>query len=207
MAEVVRRRYSRVLRELAAQSARTVEPQREDGSRVEYDAEFSQERLRDAVRRVEEKDADHSLPRLPDLIIVDGGKGQLGSACAELRSLRLYDDVPIVGLAKEREEIFRPDRPEPIVLRHETGALKLMQRIRDEAHRWANGYHQLLMKRRVSESVLDDCPGVSELRKQALLKRFGSVTRLKRANIEELTSVSGISPRLAESIVSFLRTH
>ncbi len=207
MAEVVRRRYSRVLRELAAQSARTVEPLREDGTRVEYDAEFSQERLRDAVRRVEEKDADPSLPRLPDLIIVDGGKGQLGSACAELRSLRLYDDVPIVGLAKEREEIFRPDRPQPIVLPHETGALKLMQRIRDEAHRWANGYHQLLMKRRVSESVLDDCPGVSELRKQALLKQFGSVARLKRATVEELTNVSGISVRLAESVVSFLRTH
>ena len=204
MAEVVRRRYARVLREVAVQAARASGTVR-DGTNVEYDPEFSQERLRDAVRRVEERDDDPSLPRLPDLIIVDGGKGQLGSACAELQSLGLFDDVPIVGLAKEREEIFRPGRAEPIVLPHETGALKLMQRIRDEAHRWANGYHQLLMKRRVSESVLDECPGVSELRKQALLKRFGSVARLKRASVEELSRVQGISPRLAEGIVNFLR--
>lgn len=205
MAEVVRRRYFRVLREVAVQAARASEAVRDDGTSVEYDPEFSQERLRDAVRRVEERDDDPSLPRLPDLIIVDGGKGQLGSACAELQALGLFDDVPIVGLAKEREEIFRPGCADPIVLPHETGALKLMQRIRDEAHRWANGYHQLLMKRRVSESVLDECPGVSEVRKQALLKRFGSVARLKRASVEELSRVQGISPRLAEGIVNFLR--
>ncbi len=206
MAEVVRRRYARVIREAATQAARAAGPERDDGTHVEYEPDFSQERLRDAVRRVEENDEDPSIPRLPDLIIVDGGKGQLGSACAELQKLGLFDDVPIVGLAKEREEIFRPGRAEPIVLPHETGALKLMQRIRDEAHRWANGYHQLLMKRRVSESLLDDCPGVSESRKQALLKRFGSVTRLRRATVDELKQVPGISPRIAETIVHYLRT-
>ena len=206
MAEVVRRRYSRVLRDVAAQVARAAGPERDDGTHIEYEPDFSQERLRDAVRRVENLDEDPTMPRLPDLIIVDGGKGQLSSACAELQTLGLFDDDPIVGLAKEREEIYRPGRPDPIVLPHETGALKLMQRIRDEAHRWANGYHQLLMTRRVSVSVLDECPGVSELRKQALIKRFGSVTRLRRATVAEIASVPGISPRIAEGISHFLRS-
>jgi excinuclease ABC subunit C len=172
---------------------------------VEYSPEMSQERLRDAVRRVEGEDADPSLPRLPDLIIVDGGKGQLSSACRELQQLSLYDDVPIIGLAKEFEEIYRPSRPMPLILPHDSGALKLLQRIRDEAHRWANGYHQLLMKRRVSESVLDDCPGVSDARKQALIRKFGSVSRLRRAEVEEIAKVAGIGPKLAQTISTYLR--
>ncbi len=203
MAEVVRRRYSRVLREASEQSARTAV--RDDGTHIEYAPELSQERLRDAVKRVNEQDADPTLPRLPDLIIVDGGKGQLGAACKELQQLGLYDDVPIIGLAKEFEEIYRPEKSVPLILSHESGALKLLQRIRDEAHRWANGYHQLLMKRRISESVLDDCPGVSDARKQALLRKFGSVARIRRATVEEIARIPGIGPRLAEGIVQYLR--
>lgn len=203
MAEVVRRRYARVLREASEQSARTTT--RDDGTHIEYAPDLSQERLRDAVKRVNEQDADPSLPRLPDLIIVDGGKGQLGAACKELQQLGLYDDVPIIGLAKEFEEIYRPGNPVPLILSHESGALKLLQRIRDEAHRWANGYHQLLMKRRISESVLDDCPGVSDARKQALLRKFGSVARIRRATVEEIARISGIGPKLAETIVQYLR--
>lgn len=202
MAEVVRRRYSRVLREASEQNARVAV--RDDGTHIEYAPELSQERLRDAVKRVNDQDADPSIPRLPDLIIVDGGKGQLGAACKELQQLGLFDDVPIIGLAKEFEEIYRPDRPAPLLLSHETGALKLLQRIRDEAHRWANGYHQLLMKRRVSESILDDCPGVSDARKQALLRKFGSVARIRRATPEELARIPGISQKMAEGIVQFL---
>lgn len=202
MAEVVRRRYARVLREAAEQSART--SPREDGTHIEYAPEISQERLRDAVKRVNEQDADPFLPRLPDLIIVDGGKGQLGAACKELQALGLYDDVPIIGLAKEFEEIYRPDRPQPLILSHESGALKLLQRIRDEAHRWANGYHQLLMKRRISESVLDECPGVSDSRKQALLRKFGSVARIRKATAEEIARIPGIGRKLAETIVQYL---
>ena len=202
MAEVVRRRYSRVLREASEQVARS--SVREDGSHIEYAPELSQERLRDAVRRVNDQDDDPTIPRLPDLIIVDGGKGQLSSACQELQQLGLYDDVPIIGLAKEFEEIYRPERPMPLILSHESGELKLLQRIRDEAHRWANGYHQVLMKRRISESVLDECPGVSDARKQALLQKFGSVARLRRAAVEDIARVSGIGPRLAEGIVRFL---
>jgi excinuclease ABC subunit C len=92
----------------------------------------------------------------------------------------------------------------PIRLPAESGALKLLQRIRDEAHRFANGYHSLLLKRRISESRLDDIPGVSEARKKALLARFGSVARLKRATPAALAELPGISPRLAGEILAAL---
>ncbi len=144
--------------------------------------------------------------RMPDLIVVDGGKGQLGMACAELQRLGLHE-VPIIGLAKEFEEIYRPGRPTPLRLPEDSGALRLLQRIRDEAHRFANGYHQLLMKRRINESVLDDCPGVSENRKQILLRAFGSVDRLRKASVEKIAEVDGISQKLAEDVHRFLETH
>jgi excinuclease ABC subunit C len=144
--------------------------------------------------------------RLPDLVIVDGGKGQLSSACAELQRLALHD-LPIIGLAKEFEEIYRPGRSLPLQLPEDSGALRLLQRIRDEAHRFANGYHQLLMKRRVGESILDDCPGVSENRKQLLLKAFGSLERLRRATAEQMAEVEGIGQKLAEDVHRFLQMH
>jgi excinuclease ABC subunit C len=207
MAEVVRRRYSRVLRDASAASARapalTREEDRKDAARIDYSAEFSQEHLRDAVARVAEEPEVQGVPRLPHLVIVDGGKGQLGAACRELQRLGLHD-LPIVGLAKEFEEIYRPGEPEPLRLPLESGALRLMQRIRDEAHRFANGYHQLLMKRRIAESVLDQCPGVTEKRKLQLLSRFGSVQRLKKATPGQISALEGISQRLAEQISQFL---
>jgi excinuclease ABC subunit C len=113
------------------------------------------------------------IPRLPDLIIVDGGRGQLGAACKELQRLGLYEQ-PIIGLAKEFEEIYRPWTGLTAAAAARQRALKLLQRIRDEAHRFANTYHQLLMKRRIAESVLDNCPGVSQARRKALLQRFGA---------------------------------
>jgi excinuclease ABC subunit C len=169
----------------------------------------------DALRRLEEQEqeieaeigpAKRPFVRLPDLVIVDGGKGQLSSAVEELHRLGLHD-LPIVGLAKEHEEIYFPNRTDPIRIPHERGALKLLQRIRDEAHRWANGFHQLLMKRRVEESILDDCPGISEARKMALLKKFGSVSRLRKLDAAAIAEVAGISPRLAAGIEEFLRNH
>ncbi|PAW79186.1 MAG: excinuclease ABC subunit C [Verrucomicrobia bacterium Tous-C9LFEB] len=141
--------------------------------------------------------------RRPNLIVVDGGKGQLSSALAELKVLGLTEQ-PIIGLAKEREEIFRPGQSAPIVLDHGVGALRLLQRIRDEAHRVANGYHQLLLKQRINESRLDDCPGISENRKKLLLKQFGSIERLRRASIDDIAAVPGIGPKLAEGIFDFL---
>jgi excinuclease ABC subunit C len=142
--------------------------------------------------------------RLPDLVIVDGGKGQLSSAMEELQRLGLHE-LPIIGLAKENEEIYRPGRAEPLRLSHDTGALKLLQRIRDEAHRWANGYHQLLLNRRVKESILDDCPGVSANRKAVLLRAFGSIARLAKATSEQIAEVPGIGKGLAEEVARFLK--
>jgi len=140
--------------------------------------------------------------RKPSLIVVDGGKGQLGSARAQLKELGL-GDLPIIGLAKEREEIFRPGIREPLVIDHSSGAIRLLQRIRDEAHRVANGYHQLLMKQRMNESRLDDCPGISENRKRLLLRHFGSMDRLRHASVGEITAIPGIGPKMAETLVEF----
>src|SRR5580698_7435097 len=189
MAEVVRRRYSRVLLE-----GRNAAPEL---------AEFSQEPVDESIARIQQTTPER-LVRLPDLIIVDGGKGQLSSACKELQRLGLQN-VPIIGLAKEFEEIYRPGRALPLQLPDDSGALQILQRIRDEAHRFANGYHQLLMKKRIAESILDDCPGVSENRKQALLKEFGSVERLRKASVAEIEEVEGISARLAEVIFQYLQ--
>jgi len=166
-------------------------------------AEFSQETVDESTARIRPAVSER-LVRLPDLIIVDGGKGQLTAACKELQRLGLQN-VPIIGLAKEFEEIYRPGRPLPLQLPDDSGALQLLQRIRDGAHRFANGYHQLLMKKRVAESILDDCPGVSDSRKQALLKYFGSVDRLRKASVAEIALVEGISDRLAEVIFQFLQ--
>jgi excinuclease ABC subunit C len=147
-----------------------------------------------------------SYIRLPDLIIVDGGKGQLSAASRELRRLGLHD-LPIIGLAKEHEEIYRPGRALPLQLPIDSGALRLLQRIRDEAHRFANAYHQLLMKKRIDESILDDCPGVSQNRKSLLLRKFGSVNRLRKATVEEIASTEGIGRKLAEEVHRFLQRH
>jgi excinuclease ABC subunit C len=191
MAEVVRRRYSRILLE-----AREANPDA---------AEFSQEQAVDGLHRIE-KQAPNFVPvRLPDLIIVDGGKGQLSSACRELQRLGLHD-LPIIGLAKEHEEIYRPGRAMPLQLPPDSGALHLLQRIRDEAHRFANAYHQLLLKKRIDESILDDCPGVSQNRKSLLLRRFGSVNRLRKASVEQIAATEGVGPKLAEEVHRFLQT-
>jgi len=210
MAEVVRRRYSRILLE-----ARTANSDA---------AEFSQENAVDALSRcratapVAESGAGkrgacptaesetQKYVRLPDLIIVDGGKGQLSAACGELQRLGLHD-LPIIGLAKEREEIYSPGRALPLRLPMDSPALRLLQRIRDEAHRFANAYHQLLMKKRVEESILDDCPGVSQNRKSLLLRRFGSVSRLRKASVEEIASTQGIGRKLAKELHRFLQGH
>jgi excinuclease ABC subunit C len=189
MAEVVRRRYSRVLLENRDAAPELVE--------------FSQEPVDESVERIQ-RAAPERLVRLPDLIIVDGGKGQLSSACKELQRLGLQN-VPIIGLAKEFEEVYRPGRPLPLQLPDDSGALQILQRIRDEAHRFANGYHHLLMKKRIAESILDDCPGISENRKQSLLKQFGSVERLRKASAAEIAQADGISAKLAEVIFQFLQ--
>ena len=158
MAETIRRRYTRLLRESAA---------------------------------------------LPDLILIDGGKGQLNATCAELNQLHL-DHLAVIGLAKEFEEIYRPGQSDPLRLSHDSGALKLLQRVRDESHRFANTYNAQLRLKRISESLLDEFPGIGEQRKAALLKKFGSVQRLRLATVEQIAQVPGFGGKAAAELRAFL---
>ncbi|MDZ7337530.1 MAG: excinuclease ABC subunit UvrC [candidate division KSB1 bacterium] len=135
---------------------------------------------------------------LPDLILVDGGKGQLGVAQAALASLGL--EVPVVALAKRLDEVFVPGASEPQNVPRSSSGLKLLQRIRDESHRFAVTYHRLLRDKRTLRSVLDAIPGVGKARRQALLKTFGSAEGVRQATAEQIAAVPGIPPALAERI-------
>jgi excinuclease ABC subunit C len=140
---------------------------------------------------------------LPDLILIDGGKGQLGMACAELAKLGL-ENIPVIGLAKEFEEIYQPGKSEPLRLGLDHPVVKLLQRVRDECHRVANSYNAQLRLKKISESVLDEFPGIGERRKQALLKKFGSVPRLRLATLEQLAEVPGFGGKAAAELKAFL---
>jgi len=188
MAEVVRRRYGRILKE-----------------NMEANPEVAESTQESAVATLRRLAAEGKSPiTLPDLVIVDGGKGQLSVSVTELQRLGLAG-LPICGLAKQREEIFFPGESEPVMIPHDRGALKLMQRIRDEAHRFANGYNELLLRKRVKESLLDDCPGVSPAKKKSLLKKFGSVARIKEATVDQIAAMPGFSVTSGEVILRFLR--
>jgi excinuclease ABC subunit C len=214
MAEVVRRRYTRLLKEAAGHTAAD--------SVSEDDAEAGRpivEELRQLMARPRQNlealsDTETAPPprggegavlptNLPNLIVVDGGKGQLSAAYEELAKLGLQG-IPVIGLAKEFEEIYRPGLTEPLRLSHESNALKLLQRIRDESHRVANAYNAQLRLRKISESILDEFPGIGEARKAALLKRFGSVQRLRTATVEELAQVPGFGGKAAAELKTFL---
>jgi len=140
---------------------------------------------------------------LPDLIVIDGGKGQLNAACAELKKLGL-ERIPIIGLAKEFEEIYRPGESLPLRLDRDSNALKLLQRIRDESHRVANSYNAQLRIKKISESLLDEFPGIGEARKAALLKKFGSIQRLRLATVEQIAEVPGFGGKVAGELKAFL---
>ena len=140
---------------------------------------------------------------LPDLVMVDGGKGQLMSALRALWQLEIRD-LRVIGLAKQMEEIHVPDQTQPIRLPRNSPALHLIQRLRDEAHRFANSYHQKLRQRRVQESVLDEFPGLGEKRKLALLQHFGTIQRLREATPEKIAEVTGIGPTMAAALQEFL---
>jgi excinuclease ABC subunit C len=140
---------------------------------------------------------------LPDLCIVDGGKGQLSAARAALEELGL-EDVHLAALAKRDEEVFLPDRPEPVVLDRRDRALHVLQRIRDEAHRFAVSYNRKLRKKRTLRSDLGDIPGIGPRRQQALLSRFGSVKGVRAAGAAEIARVEGFSDVLAQRILTYL---
>jgi len=180
MAEVVRRRYSRLKRESKVQSPKS------KASIGEHPETFN---LQPST--------------FPDLILIDGGKGQLNAACAELEKLGL-EKISVIGLAKEFEEIYLPGKSEPLRLGLDHPAVKLLQRIRDECHRVANSYNAQLRLKKISESVLDEFPGIGERRKSALLKKFGSVQRLKTATLEQIAAIPGFGGKAAAELKSFL---
>jgi excinuclease ABC subunit C len=143
--------------------------------------------------------ASDSWAVMPDLVLIDGGKGQLSAALAAMREVGA-DSIPAAGLAKENEEIFVPGRSKPIVLPRSSPGLQLLQRLRDEAHRFALGYHQRVRRKQTFTSVLDSVPGIGPRRKRALLRQFGSVKAIREAPLEELASVKGITPKLAKEL-------
>ena len=136
---------------------------------------------------------------MPDLVLIDGGKGQLNAAITAMREVGA-DSIPTAGLAKENEELFIPRQSKPIVLPPSSPGLQLLQRLRDEAHRFALGYHHKVRRRESFASALDSVPGIGVKRKKALLRRFGSVKAIREASAEELASVSGITKSLVQKI-------
>jgi len=185
IAEAVRRRYSRLLKEGAGETP---------AQAPAGDAPASPPETGKAAK---------ARAELPNLIVIDGGRGQLNAACAELERLGLAK-IPILGLAKEFEEIHLPGQTEPLRLPHERGALKLLQRVRDESHRLANTYNATLRLRKISESLLDEFPGIGQQRKAALLKKFGSVQRLRLATVEQIAEVPGFGGKAAAELAAFL---
>jgi excinuclease ABC subunit C len=137
---------------------------------------------------------------LPDLVIIDGGKGQLSRATRVLEKFGLADTVPVIGLAKQEEEIFLPNRLKPVQLHRHSQGLYLVQRIRDEAHRFAITAHRNKRSKLGLASQLDSIPGIGPARRKALLKQFGSIDKIKAAEVDELASVSGMTRSAAESI-------
>ena len=171
-------------------------------SDVEACGEFMRRRFR-RVTSGEEGSVEDVRWSLPDLVVIDGGRGQVGAAL-EAASDAGTADIPFVGLAKEREELFLPGRPEPVVLPASSPALYLVQRLRDEAHRFAITYHRDLRSKRAIRSALDEVPGVGPARKRALLRAFGSVKRIREASVEEVAAVPGIGRGLAERVLAGL---
>ena len=144
-----------------------------------------------------------AFEKTPDLIIVDGGKGQLGVAVRVLQSLAL-DDIPAVALAKREDVLFRPGSPEPLHLARDSRALYLVQRARDEAHRFAIAYNRKLRRKKGLRSTLDEIPGIGTKRRRALLRRFGSLDAIREASIDDIAAVPGMTRRAAEQVKAYL---
>jgi excinuclease ABC subunit C len=146
---------------------------------------------------------DEKFTPAPDLILLDGGKGQLSAVIPVFEEMKVGDELPDISLrslAKRDEEIFEPGRPEPVILERNSPELHLLQRVRDEAHRFANAYHTKLRGRAMTASVLDDLPGVGPERKKKILAHFGTPEAFLNASLEELESVPGLPGRVAREV-------
>jgi excinuclease ABC subunit C len=186
MAEVLRRRFSRVAKLRSETGGLSL-----DAVGADEVPEEADDRPREAGWAV------------PDLVIVDGGKGQLSTAVGVMEKLGITD-VPLSGLAKRFEELYLPHRSDPVVLPRRSQALYLVQRLRDEAHRFAITYHRDVRGKRALHSELDDVEGIGPGRKKALLKRFGSLRRIREASVEEVAATPGISNDLAGRLKAHL---
>jgi len=165
------------------------------------DYAMMQEVLRRRFKRTRLEDGS-SWAVIPDLVLIDGGKGHLTSALEVAKELGI-DFVPFASLAKENEEVFLPGAAEPLILPRASQALYLLQRIRDEAHRFALSYHLKVRQKTAMTSALD-VPGIGPKRRRALLKQFGSVRGIKEASVEELAAVPGMTKPLAERVKEYL---
>jgi excinuclease ABC subunit C len=162
-----------------------------------------EEALRRRFARMADPADDPSFAARPGLVVIDGGKGQLGAALAGMRAAGA-EDVPVVSLAKRHEEVFRPGRPDPLLLDSGSAALRLLQHVRDEAHRFALRHHRGRRGRGMTQSVLDALPGVGPARKAALLRHFGSPERFLAASREELAAVPGVPAKVAREVYDHL---
>ena len=150
------------------------------------------------TRRLKMIDTDEE----PDLIVIDGGKGQLSMACEVLDELNLAH-IPIIGLAKEFEEIYIPNSKRPIIIPKNNKALHLLQQVRDESHRFAITYHRKLRSDNIRESSLDDIPGIGKKRKINILKEFGTIDNVKNASVEELAKIKGMNEKVATNVYEY----
>jgi excinuclease ABC subunit C len=187
MAEVLRRRFARFKRSTARADGREVASLEEIVPHGATEEDYTLE----------------GWSALPDLLIVDGGKGQLSAALDVMRDMGLKH-VPVAGLAKQNEELFVQDHSEPIVLPRTSQGLYLVQRIRDEAHRFAVTYHRQVRTKSGMQSALDSVPGIGPKRKRALLRKFGSLKNIREAPVEEIASTVGFTAALAEKVKQYL---
>lgn len=195
MREVLGRRFARALRERRALAAADPEgevPAPPTGTGLPRDA-----------AALPAADAASSFTRLPDLVVVDGGRGQLSAARAVMRELGV-DDIPTCGLAKEHEWVFVEGRAAPIILPRTSPGLRLLQRARDEAHRFGLGFHRQVRGQAAVASILQEAPGIGPKRRRALLRAFGSLEALRQASVADLAAVPGMNRQAAEDVVQYL---
>jgi excinuclease ABC subunit C len=188
MAEVLRRRFARYLAE-TAETAEHAGAAGEQGAGPELvDAETGRPR---------------KFAYAPNLLVVDGGLPQVNAAQRVLDNLGIRD-IALCGLAKRLEEVWLPGEDDPMILPRTSEGLYLLQRVRDEAHRFAITYHRQRRSKSMVESALDGIPGLGETRRKALLRHFGSLKRLRAAGVEDVRAVPGIGPQTAEAVVAQL---